>query len=326
MIAMKAVPQAWFMRIAFLLWVVSLSAVTAQETVTDELVTRPVVSEDVSPLMPIEPVASDGYRGEGYMRRPPGDGPFPAVVFVHGGLTRWPTDDLLNYSHRAHPSRFLAAGFVVAVVTYRSRDDDPQSDVSRKDVVAAIDQLKALPYVDSASLVVRGTSGGGDLALAVAATTDVAAIIAEEPASIMFTGIWNEESPKAGDRYTPRDGNEIFENPSAYYTDEWKRHTQAKIASINAPILIVQGHPSRNINSFNAAVLLPELAAAGKTFDVHEYAEEPHSFAFYSQPGRTPRPSVALKAYEAMVEWLMPHLATKPVPIEPSLVQYSQWP
>jgi len=323
---MKARPRAWFLRLACLFWAFPLAAVTAQEAATDGSVTRPIVSEDVSPLIPIEPMASDGHRGEGYMRRPPGDGPHPVVVFVHGGLTQRPTDYLLDYSRRAHPSRFLAAGFVVAVVTYRSRDDDPQSDVSRKDVVAAIEYLRALPYVDSDSVVVRGTSGGGDLALAIAATTKVAAIIAEEPASIMFTGIWNEDSPKAGDRYTPRDANEIFDNPSEYYTDEWQRHTRAKISSINSPILIVQGTPSRNINLFNAVVLAPELTAAEKTFDVHTYPGEPHSFAFYSERRRAPRPEVALEAYDAMIEWLMPHLSTKPVPIEPSLIQSAQWP
>jgi dipeptidyl aminopeptidase/acylaminoacyl peptidase len=100
--------------------------------------TRPVVAESASALQSIAPVARDGYRGEGFLRKPPGDGPFPAVVVIHPGLVRWPTDLLRQVSMSALPSRFLAAGYVVATVTYRSRDVDPQSRVSLDDSVAAV--------------------------------------------------------------------------------------------------------------------------------------------------------------------------------------------
>ena len=334
MTTMEVRRRAQFVLIACSLWTIPHATGIAQEAATDESVTRPVISEDVAPLIPIEPVASDGHRGEGYMRRPPGDGPYPAVVFVHGGLSRRPTDYLQGYSRRAHPSRFLADGFVVAVITYRSRDVDPQSSVSSEDVLAAVEFLKELPYVDPQSVVVRGTSGGGDLALEVAAMTGLAAIIAEEPATMLFTGVMNTGEPKAEDTYSPRDSLIFTDDPWRYYTEERQEFTREKLQRIGSPILIVQGTPfdrstptfRPDVNRFNAAVLIPELYAAGKEFDVHTYSGEPHSFAFYSEPARTPRPAVALEAYEAMIEWLMPHLSTKPVPIEPSLIQYTQWP
>ena len=47
--------------------------------------TRPVISEEVAPLQAITPIAKDKNRGEAYLRKPPGDGPFPAVVLVHSG-------------------------------------------------------------------------------------------------------------------------------------------------------------------------------------------------------------------------------------------------
>ena len=331
---MKARPCPWFLPIVCLLWAVPLAAVSAQEAATDDPVSRPVVSQDISPLIRIEPVASDGHRGEGFMRRPPGDGSYPAVVFVHGGLNQRPTDYLLDYSQRAHPSRFLADGFVVAVITYRSRDVDPQSRVSSEDVLAAVEFLKDLPFVDPQSVVVRGTSGGGDLALEVATMTELAAIIAEEPATMLFTGMMNKDEPKAGDTYSALDSSIFTDNPWRYYTGERQEFTREKLRRIGNPMLIVQGTPfdrttpprGPDVNRFNAAVLMPELYAAGKQFDVHTYPGEPHSFAFYSERRRTPRPAVALEAYEAMTEWLMPHLSTKPVPIEPSLIQYAPWP
>ena len=55
-----------------------------------ERITRPAVSEDVSPLESVAPVAHDGHRGQAVLRKPPGDGPFPAIVLIHGGLTTQP--------------------------------------------------------------------------------------------------------------------------------------------------------------------------------------------------------------------------------------------
>jgi dipeptidyl aminopeptidase/acylaminoacyl peptidase len=178
--------------------------------------TRPAVSEDVAPLESIAPTARDGNRGEGFLRRPPGPGPFPAIVLIHGGITRWPSDQLKEYALGTWASRFLAAGYVVVPITYRSRDVDPQSNEAPEDALAAIDYLRRLPYVDRDSIVVNGTSGGGDLTLAVAAATDVAAIVAEEPASSLFMGIFDKQSPKKGDRFTAEDTFPIHANPKSY--------------------------------------------------------------------------------------------------------------
>jgi len=280
-----------------------------------------VVSEATSPLEPIAPVAQDGHRGEGFLRKPPGAGPFPAVVWIHGGLTTLPTERLKEYAlHRPPPSRFLAAGYVVAVITYRSRDDDPQSTVSREDSVAAVDYLRQLPYVDPDSIVIYGCSGGGDLALEVAASTDVAAIVAEEPASMLFTGIFNREFPKQGERFSPRDAAPISADPERYYTAEYQKLTREKISRIRCPILIVQGDETSNLNRFNAQVLIPELRSAGTTLEVVTFPGEPHCFAF-DHRGQATSPAVALKAVQAADAFFRRHLNTQPKPIDASLVE-----
>ncbi len=43
----------------------------------------------------------------------------------------------------------MLAGYVVAIITYRSRDHDPQSTVSLEDCLAAVDHLRRLPCVDN---------------------------------------------------------------------------------------------------------------------------------------------------------------------------------
>lgn len=285
-----------------------------------ERITRPAVSEKASPLEPIVPVAHDGYRGQAFLRKPPGEGPFPAVVLIHGGLTTVPSERLREYVlTNALPSRFLAAGYVVATITYRSRDVDLQSRVSMADSLAAVEYLQRLAYVNAASVGIYGCSGGGDLALAVAAEKPVAAIVAEEPASILFTGVFNNASPKAGERYTARDSAPIFENPKRYYTEERQRLTREKIARIQSPILIVQGDVKTPlaVNDFNAAILIPELRSADKRVEVIIYAGEPHCFAMGSPPASA---ASALKAFRDSDQFFRRYFATQPKPIDPALI------
>ena len=283
-------------------------------------ITRPTVSEKVSPLEPIAPVARDGYRGRAFIRKPPGDGPFPAVVLIHGGLTTMPSEFLREYaSTNALPNRFLAAGYVVATITYRSRDVDLQSRVSMDDSLAAVEYLQHLAYVNAASVGIYGCSGGGDLALAVAAEKPVAAVVAEEPASILFTGVFNNTSRKAGERYTPFDSAPIFQDVKRYYTEEQQRLTREKITRIQSPILIVQGDAKTPlaVNDFNAAILIPELASAHKSVEVITYPGEPHCFAMASPPESA---ASALKAFRDSEAFLRQHIATPPKPIDPALI------
>ena len=287
--------------------------------------TRPEVAESDSPLTAIAPVAEDGHRGSAFLRKPPGDGPFPAVVIIHPGITTLPDTYLREYMLRAAPpSRFLAAGYVVALTTYRSRDDDPQSPVSARDVAATLDHTRKLGYVDSDSIGLIGCSGGGDLALEIAIRTDVAAIVIEEPASMMFTGVFNRDSPKAGERFTPQDSFPIMESPVQHYTEEYKKLTQTKIVPLEAPVLLVQGDAMSPLNRWNAAVLVPELQRAGKQVVVKTYPGERHCFAW---DGRMPDGSwrhgaPAADAFVVADEFFRGHFATQPRPIGAERLRY----
>lgn len=300
---------------------VSISVGRAQEPIT-----RPVISEDSCPSETIAPVAGDGYRGRGVLRKPPGAGPFPAILWIHPGLLTFPQSALLNISRRgANPARFLAAGYVVTLPTYRSRDEDPQSGASLQDCLAAVDHLRQQPYVDSKSIVVYGCSGGGDLALQVAAATDVCAIIAEEPASVLMAGIFNTKSPKQGERYTPLDADPIFENPEQFYTPEYQQILRGRIARIKCPILILQGDDEVrgvSINKFNAEVLIPELRAQGKKVEVLAYPGQNHCFCFEGSGPRVPHPAAAWKAYKDAAAFSRRFVLTNPKPLDSGMVTY----
>jgi len=301
-------------------------------------VTRPVVSEKVCPLETIAPIAGDGHRGLAVLRKPPGAGPFPVVVWFHGGIATVPAPRLeTTVRDLATPSRFLAAGYVVVAPTYRSRDVDLQTTDSLADAVAAVECLRKLPFVERESIVVGGCSGGGDLALQVASRTSVCAVVAEEPASVLMSGVFNNSTPKQDERYTPEDGFFLMENGRRYYTAELQQSFRAKLAKLDAPILIVQGDvgegpidpdgPSRN--RFNADVLIPELRATGKQFEVKVFPEQAHCFCSASgapRPGGRAAPAswpaAALKAFQDIDAFCRRHVRAKPKGLAVPLVTY----
>jgi acetyl esterase/lipase len=298
-------------------------------------VMRPVVSQSACPLETITPVGADGQRGLAVLRKPPGAGPFPVVVWFHGGITTLPLARLEGTTRDlATGSRFLAAGYVFVAATYRSRDVDLQTNDSVEDAIAVVDHLRQLPFVDRSSIVVGGCSGGGDLAMAVATRTSVCAVIAEEPASVLMTGVFNNSTPKRGDRYTPDDSFFLLENGRPYYTPELQRAFRAKLATLTAPVLIVQGEVNRReipINRFNADVLIPELRAAGKRFDVRTYADQAHCFCSSSGLARPSGlsahaswPATALKAFQDIDAFCRRHVRTKPRALDPSVIAYER--
>ena len=86
-----------------------------------------------------------------------------------------------------------------------------------------------------------GCSGGGDLALHVASRTSVCAVVGEEPAIVLMSGVFNNSVPKQGTQYTPKDSFFLMENGRRYYTAELQRRFRAKLATLDSPILIFQG-------------------------------------------------------------------------------------
>lgn len=221
---------------------------------------------------------------KGFLRKPSVEGKLPAVILIHGGLREMPLNKLKESAMGRMPSRFVQAGYVTAVITYNSRDDDPQSVASLEDCLAALQYLRMLSYVDSRSVVIYGCSGGGDLALETAAAADVCAIVAEEPASMMFTGVFNSSTPKKGERYTPADATAICENPKQYYKGLNRKNTNTKLGQLRCPILILQGDQSL-VNRYNAEVLIPELKSWRKELQVITYPGQGHCFGFQGQKG-----------------------------------------
>jgi dienelactone hydrolase len=264
-------------------------------------VLRPVITEDAIPLQAITPVAADGTRGEAYLRKPPGAGPFPAVILVHGGAPRWSSDLLQYYALHTHASRFLEQGYVVVTMTRRDLDlalPFSEEQPAVRDAVAVIDYVKNLPYVDPDSVVVRGTSVGGYVTLEMAVERDVAAIVVEEPFSFPFMGMTGS-------------------NPQGQVPN------LSKVERLDTPVFDIEGDQTPNINEFNTEVFLPALTQNGKDLVLARYPGELHSFAFFDNAARTLHPAKSLQAFESIDAFFREHIAVQPVPLDPALVRHT---
>lgn len=313
------------------LWTAIAGLVQFDPAEAQSAVTRPAVSEQACPLEVITPVARDGHKGLAVLRKPPGPGPFPVAIWVHGGITTVSLDRLqASARDGATYTRLLAAGYVVVGPTYRSRDEDLQSPISLRDLSATLEHVRKLPFADADSIVVGGCSGGADLVLELASQTSMAAVVAEEPASMVMAGMFNSSIPKKGTRYTPEDSYFLMDNPKQYYTPEYQKILRGKVAKITAPILIVQGSVDRKenpINRFNAEVLVPELRAANKSLEIRSYEDQGHCFCIGSgvprpsgRPTQASAPRAALDAFRDIDAFCRKHLRTQPKEIDPRFV------
>jgi dienelactone hydrolase len=109
---------------------------------------------------------------EGYLSKPDGDGPFPAVVYLHGCSG-------LNRIARKHFSDLLTGWAYVslAVDSFTSRGFEeacrrPMPD-RQADAWGALLYLSKLPFVDRERIAVLGSSQGGIVAMRLASTHDV---------------------------------------------------------------------------------------------------------------------------------------------------------
>ncbi|MDO8542024.1 MAG: alpha/beta fold hydrolase [Opitutaceae bacterium] len=260
-----------------------------------------------SPLVVIHAPTSDGQRATAIVRSPPGKGPYPAIIFLHGGFQKL-TLDTLRKDVLLQPTltqaRFLAAGYVTMAATFRSRRDDPQTRDALIDCLAIIDYVKKRPEVDPKNVVVFGASGGGSLALELAGAADVCAVAAGEPATLFYTGMLTKER---------KDLKEL-RNHKRYYTPDLRKFTEAKIDRIKRPILIVRSDV-HDVNQLNNEDVIPAIKAAGKSIETILYPGHGHGFynGYNLEVGET--------VFRDLARFFSRHLSTQPTPIDRKLIK-----
>jgi dienelactone hydrolase len=122
----------------------------------------------------------------GYLSKPAGAGPFPAVVYLHGCL------GLENFRRAQAAAQFNGWGYVSLVVdsfTTRGIADDCMARLPARqsDALGALRYLASLPFVDPHKVALVGIAQGGTAALEIATARKFE--IFEMPAGLTFKAV-----------------------------------------------------------------------------------------------------------------------------------------
>lgn len=173
--AAPAVDEAQYPRVPLLL---------ARRSFQTQLSTDPLPESDPPPTPPrgmfdvIRYAAPSGALAAYVTPDPRDGGRHPAVIWVHGGwggLSELPWRTAPR-SNDQSASGFRVQGIVLALPSFRGQNDNPGrmegfwGEVD--DLVAFVDHVAAMPYVDPARVYVAGHSTGGTMTLLAAAATD----------------------------------------------------------------------------------------------------------------------------------------------------------
>jgi dienelactone hydrolase len=236
-----------------------------------------VVSEAESPVQPTYIKSKDGAYVAAAIRKPKGNGPFPAIIMFHGAPGGRGLDQLIGWSRGDHGGpvweRFLQEGFVVVVADYRGGDmnavSSPATDkvTAIDDGLAVIEHVKQLGYVDPARISLYGVSLGGNLVLFLAAKVPtLRSIVAGAPAPIWFLGhTVPPNAPRPDFAKLPLDEAVV----------------KANIAPIATPILIQVGTADRLLELDQ--VLHEQLVKNGKQVRMEVYEHGYHDFVLGPQ-------------------------------------------
>ncbi len=262
-------------------------------------ISEPVRGSDIPvQLMYVEMI--DGLYAPIGLRTPPGQGPFPLVLFASGnggGGMAMVRDFTQNRSWTQE--QFLAAGYAVAWLRYRAEVDYAYDKIGKlvedirqnrqllnrgpleyEDVISIVKYLKTLPFIAPERIGYMGMSHGGEMAFKIASEYEgVRAMIAAEPAAHEFLRL----KPDATARINPATGlldveRMLMREPAKVRARITEDVARARIGAIKTPIF-VQGRNSDELQGIFRVCydLLHEL---GKETRWATYEHDVHGFVY----------------------------------------------
>ncbi len=205
--------------------------------------------------------------------KPAGDGPFPAVIDVHGGA--WTSGDLTDC--QARDEVLAASGLVVAALEFRHAGDGYPTSLADINygirwVKAHADELRARPDL----VGITGNSSGGHLAMLAAMRPNdprYAAIALQVGSPAVDATVrcvamlWPVINPLSRYRHARRLRDSA--NPPAWTADIPERHdlywrTEANMAEGNPLLALERGEP---------VLTPPALWLQGRPDQVHDYRD-----------------------------------------------------
>jgi dipeptidyl aminopeptidase/acylaminoacyl peptidase len=226
----------------------------------------------------------DGFSVYACIRKPDGDGPFPAIIVVHGGLGEQGRNalrsNLLGVGTPVMEAMYKA-GYVVVMSDFR-RHDFGGKEID--DVAAVFNHVLTLPYVDKTQVGIYGASHGGYIALMVATRVRPAAAVACAPVVDVLDEFRRMPAPPATPPIKPSARREIaleLADKLGGTPDTVPERYQAlsiltRVDQISCPVLVIQGTGDQLLSG--SKLLKAEMDRAGKPCELALYPDQPHGF------------------------------------------------
>lgn len=207
------------------------------------------------------------------LQMPSGDGPFPAVIFIHGGYGDNPeyTRALLDWDVAR---LLLQEGFVVVSTDYRH--DLKGKDID--DIVAAFEYVSDLSYVEGDKVAYFGDSHGSYLAMMAAIRTEPFAIIHGWGVTDMAE--WFEYIKKSSVPIYQRIVEDLRKSLGGEPQDVPEVYREVSpivhISRIKCPVLILHGEDDEDVPVAQAYKLAQALKEAAKEYELRVFKNEKH--------------------------------------------------
>ena len=260
------------------------------------------------------------------VRKPKGDGPFPAITMGSGeGREGMHKVEELAASLSQMQDRMLARGYVVATVNYRNeipyayeQSKPPQNlpdsisgerrmlksgpTLDHEDLIAIIRYLQSLPYVDKNGVGAMGVSHSGEMIMKASSEFTFGAGVCIEPADDEFLTV--NTGPSA-----PRKGTEIqYNDIEVARKNANKPEAMERIRRIHTPILIFGRETDHQQGIFK--LTYEWMKEAGKDVQWQSFDHPTHGYVFiYNQADGSYKPDdTQAKTFEIAMDYLDKHL------------------
>src|SRR5689334_22507325 len=255
------------------------------------------------------------------VRKPKGDGPFPAITMGWGeGREGMKKVERLAESLSQMQDRMIARGYVVATVNYRNeipyayeQSKPPQNlpdsisgerrmlksgpTLDHEDLIAVIRYLQSLPYVDKNGVGAMGVSHSGEMIMKASSEYTFGAGVCVEPADHEFLTV--DTGPNA-----PRKGTEIqYNDAEVVRKNANKGEAMERIRRINTPILIF-GRDTDHLQGI-FKLTYEWMREAGKNVQWASFNHPAHGYVFImNQPDGSYKPDeIQQKTFDIFMDY-----------------------
>jgi dienelactone hydrolase len=260
------------------------------------------------------------------VRKPKGDGPFPAITMGWGeGREGMKKVEQLSERLTQMQDRMIASGYVVVTVNYRneipyeyehSRPPENLPDsisgdrrmlksgptLDHEDLIAIIRYLQTLPYIDKKAVGAMGVSHSGEMIMKASSEYTFAAGVCIEPADHEFLTVNTGAD-------APRKNNEIqYNDIEVARKNANKAEAMERIRRINTPILIFGRDTDHQQGIFK--LTYEWMKEAGKDVEWASFDHPVHGYVFiFNQPDGSYKPDeIQQRTFKIFMDYFDKHL------------------